>query len=159
MQRSLIKVNNQRRKITLWEFKRRCQLVVRLKANKCYQELLCFLSSYINLQILLNLQGFRGQLLAPGRFQTSSPWSRSLTNSDFKGGVCTYTRVWPIVWSIVWSVDCNPIALKWVACFVAIWLFLDESLNLGCLVSQWFSIICLCELSCPLASQTAWGLR
>ena len=29
--------------------KRRCQLVVRLKTNKCYQELLCYLSSYINL--------------------------------------------------------------------------------------------------------------
>ena len=33
--------------------KRRCQLVVRLKANKCYQELLSSLSSYIN---LLNLK-------------------------------------------------------------------------------------------------------
>ena len=29
--------------------KRRCQLVVRLQANKCYQELLRFLFSYINL--------------------------------------------------------------------------------------------------------------
>ena len=29
--------------------KRRCQVVVRLKANKRYQELLCYLSSYINL--------------------------------------------------------------------------------------------------------------
>ena len=28
--------------------KRRCQLVVRVKANKCYQELLRYLSSYIN---------------------------------------------------------------------------------------------------------------
>ena len=28
--------------------KRICQLVVRLKANKCYQELLCYLSFYIN---------------------------------------------------------------------------------------------------------------
>ena len=35
--------------------KRRCQLVIRLKANKCYQELLCFLSSYIN---LLNIKLF-----------------------------------------------------------------------------------------------------
>ena len=36
--------------------KRRCQLVVRLKANKCYQKLLCYLSSYINLLNLLNLK-------------------------------------------------------------------------------------------------------
>ena len=42
--------------------KRRCQLVVRLKANVCYQELLCFLSFYINLLKLLNLQ--RNCLLA-----------------------------------------------------------------------------------------------
>ena len=35
--------------------KRRCQLVVRLKANKCYQELLRYLSSYIN---LLNIKLF-----------------------------------------------------------------------------------------------------
>ena len=35
--------------------KRKCQLVVRLKANKCYQELLHFLSSYIN---LLNIKLF-----------------------------------------------------------------------------------------------------
>ena len=33
---------------TLW-VKRRCQLVVGLKANKCYQGLLCYLPSYINL--------------------------------------------------------------------------------------------------------------
>ena len=32
---------------TLW-IKCRYQLVVKLKANKCYQELLCYLSSYIN---------------------------------------------------------------------------------------------------------------
>ena len=35
--------------------KRRCQLVVRLKANKCYQELLHYLSSYIN---FLNIRLF-----------------------------------------------------------------------------------------------------
>ena len=65
--------------------KRRCQLVIRLKANKCYQELLCSLSSYINLLSLLNLQGLCGWLLAPGRFPTSSPWSKPLINSNLKG--------------------------------------------------------------------------
>ena len=39
---------------TLW-VKRKCQLVVRLKANKSYQELFCSLSSYIN---LLNIRLF-----------------------------------------------------------------------------------------------------
>ena len=39
---------------TLW-VKHRCQLVVRLKTNKYYQELLCLLSSYINFLNLINL--------------------------------------------------------------------------------------------------------
>ena len=70
----------------VWQsrLKRRYQLVIRLKANECYQKLLCSLSSYINLLNLLNLQGLHNQLLAPGRFQTSSPWSRPLTNSKLK---------------------------------------------------------------------------
>ena len=38
--------------------KYRCQLIVRPKANKCYQELLCYLSSYIN---LLNIRLCSGQ--------------------------------------------------------------------------------------------------
>ena len=142
MQRSGIKVNHQGRKITLWELEHKCQLVVRLKANKFYQELLCFLSFYINLLNLLNLQGLRGWLLTPGRFQTSSPWSRSLTNSDLKGGAYTRVCICLIVWSIVQSVGCNPTALKWVARFVAIRPPLDELLNLGCSVGWWFSVIC-----------------
>ena len=40
----------------LW-VKRKCQLVVRLKANKCYQELLCYLSSY-KLLVLDPCSGF-----------------------------------------------------------------------------------------------------
>ena len=43
--------------------KHRCQLVIRRKANKCYPELLCYLSSYINLLNLLNLQGLRRRFL------------------------------------------------------------------------------------------------
>ena len=108
VQRSRVKVNDQRRKITFWEFERRCQLVVRLKANKYYQELLCFLSSYINLLNLLNLQGLHGQLLARGRFQTFSSWSRPLTNSNLKEGAYTRARICPIVWSI----GHNPTALR-----------------------------------------------
>ena len=38
----------------------RCQFVLKLKANKSYQELFYFLSSYINLLNLLKLQGLRG---------------------------------------------------------------------------------------------------
>ena len=73
VQGSRVKVNEQGRKITLRELERRCQFVVRLKANKYYQELLYSLSSYINLLNPLNLQGLRDRLLASGRFQTSSP--------------------------------------------------------------------------------------
>ena len=41
----------------LW-VKHRCQLVVRLKANKCYQDLLRYLSSYINLLNIRLCLGF-----------------------------------------------------------------------------------------------------
>ena len=102
-------------------------MIVRLKANEYYQELLYSLSFYINLLNLLNLQGLRGWLLAPGRFQFSSPWSRLLTNSDLKGDACICARVCPIVW----SVGRNTIALKWVACFVAIRPLSNELFDLG----------------------------
>ena len=86
------------------QVKCRCQFVVRLKANKCYQELLCFLSSYINLLDLLNLQGLRHWFLTSGRFHTSSPWSRPLTNSKspavfllvFVSGQSFLGKVWPL---------------------------------------------------------------
>ena len=65
-------------------FKRSCQLVVRLKANKYYQELLCSWCSYINLLSFLNLQGLRSWLLALSRFQNPSSWSRLMTNSILK---------------------------------------------------------------------------
>ena len=45
------KINN----VDSWRVKRWCQLVVKLKANKCYQELLYSLFSYIN---LLNISFF-----------------------------------------------------------------------------------------------------
>ena len=107
--------------------KGRCQLVVRLKANKCYQGLIYYLSSYINLLNLLNLQSLCGRLLTPGQFQTSSPWSRPLTvlvlilvfSQLFLGKVCR-----------------NPTALRWVVCFVAIQPLLDKLLVLGRLVSR-----------------------
>ena len=137
----------------------RCQLIVRLKANKYYQELLCFLSSYINLLNFLNLQDFCVQFLAPGRFQTSSPWSRPLTNSDLKGDAYTCACIQPIVWSIVWSVGRDLTAFKWVVCFVAIQSLSEQLLDLGRLVGQWFLVVCLCKLSCPLAPQTASHLR
>ena len=34
--------------VQILQVKRRCQLVIRLKVNKCYQGLLCYLSFYIN---------------------------------------------------------------------------------------------------------------
>ena len=36
MQKSCVKVNNQKKKITFLELKHKYQLVVRLKADKCY---------------------------------------------------------------------------------------------------------------------------
>ena len=152
MQRSRVKVNDQGRRITLRELERRCQLVVRLKVNKYYQELLCSLSSYINLLNSLNFQGLRNRLLAPGRFQTSSPWSRSLTNSK---PLAVLVLVLVFGQSFLGKVCRDPTALRWVARFVAIRLRLDESLNLG----QWFSVVWLCESSCPLAPWTASGPR
>ena len=52
-----------------FKVKCRCQLVVKLKANKYYQGLLCYLSFYIK---LLNIR-LCSQLQAPGRFQTFNP--------------------------------------------------------------------------------------
>ena len=132
MQKSRVKVNDQGRKITFWELERRYQLVVRLKVNKYYMELLCSLSSYINLLNLLNLYGLCSRLLAPGRFQTSSTWFRPLINSDLKGSACTRACIYPIVW----SVGHDPTALRRVACFVAIRPLLDKLLDLNCLVGR-----------------------
>ena len=97
---------------TFW-VKCRCQLVVKLKANKYYQELLCFLSSYINLLNLLNLQGLRGRLQAPGRFQTSSSWSRSQTSD-----------LWQYSYSFSYLVNRSLVR------FVATWPLSDELLAL-----------------------------
>ena len=132
--------------------KRRCQLIVRLKANKCYQEWLCFLSFYINLLNLLNLQVLYSRLLASGRFQTSSPWFRPLTNSK---PLAVLILVLLFGQSFLGKVCCNVTALKWVARFIAIRTHLDKSLDLG----QWFLVVCLCELFYLLAPQTASNLR
>ena len=99
--------------------KRRCQLIVRLKANKCYQELLCSLSSYINLLNLLNLQGLRGWLQASSRFQTSSLWSRSQTSD-----LCRYSYSFSCLFDQLFlgKVCRNPTTLGWV-----VWLWsLDQ---------------------------------
>ena len=97
-------------------FKRRCQLVVRVKANKCYQKLLCYLSSYIN---LLKIR-LCGRLKAFGQVQAFSPWSRTHTGSrplavlilDLVFGQLFLGKVYR-----------NPTAFKWIAYFVAIWLY------------------------------------
>ena len=139
MQRSRVKLNNQGKKITFWELKRRCQLVIRLKANKYYQELLYSLSSYINLLNLLNLQGLRNWLLVLSQFQNSSPWSRPPTNSDLKGGIynlCLYSTNCLVSWlrSDHSQMSCllcrNLTVLGWVA-----WPWsLGRLMVLGCLL-------------------------
>ena len=73
--------------------KRKCLMVIRLKANKCYQELLCYLSSYIN---FLNIR-LCGWLQALGRFQTFSPWSKTHPTM----------AVIIIVLGFVWSIICH----------------------------------------------------
>ena len=91
----------------------RYRLVVKLKANKCYQKLLCYLSSYIN---LLNIK-LCGWLQAPGRFQTFSPWSRTHIGSR---PLAVLALVLVFGQSFLGKVCCDLIALRWVACFVAI---------------------------------------
>ena len=150
MQKSRVKVHDQGRKITFWKLEHRCQLIVKLQANKFYQKLLCCLSSYINLLNLLNFQGLHGRLLTLSRFQTSNPWSRPLTNSDLKRGAYTRARVCQIVWSIVWSIGCDPTALRTIPCFVAIWPLSDESLDLGRLIARWFLVVCSFPIACSI---------
>ena len=104
------------------QVKRRCQFVVRLKPNKCYQGLLCYLSSYIN---LLNIR-LCGWLQAPGRFQTFSPWSRTLADS----GPCLILEVIVIVLVFVWSIGRHH---SWL-CHIVV---------LDCLVD--------CSVRCPIA--------
>ena len=77
----------------------------------------------------LESQGLRGRLLAPGRFQTSSPWSRPQTS----GGTRTRSRIW----------------------FVAIRPLSDESLDfghlIGCLQLRLFAtpVFRVTVLNCP----------
>ena len=89
---------------TLW-VKRMCQLVVRVKANKCYQRLLRYLSSYIN---LLNIRLF-GRLQAPGRFQTFCPWSRTHTGSR-PLAMLAFVLVFDQLF--FGKIGCNPTALR-----------------------------------------------
>ena len=93
-------MNDQEKKITPRELERRCQLVVRQKANKYYQELLCSLSSHINLLNVMNSQGLCSRFFGPSRFQTSSSWSKPLTN--FRPHPISFVILAMIV--IVWSI-------------------------------------------------------
>ena len=144
----------------LFESQTWVSVVVRLKANKYYQELLCSLSSYINLLNLLNLQGLRGRLLASGWFQTSSLWSRLLTNPNLKEGAFTCNRVCPIVWLV--GRDLTLALSRSDTCFVAIRPLSDESLNLGRLVGRsrlvdrWFNWMMLSILFSQLFS---WAVQ
>ena len=121
--------------------KRRCQLLVRLKANKCYQGLLCYLSSYINflnIRLCIRLQG-------PGRFQTFSLWSRTHTGSQPLAVLVLVL----IFGQLSLSKICrDPTALRWVVCFIAIQPLSDKSLDFGCSIRQWFSVVCLFPIAC-----------
>ena len=71
------------------------------KSLQILSGLLCSLFSYINLLNLLNLQAFRSWLLAPSWFQTSSSWSRPLTNSRPYPIPSAILAMIVIIWSIV----------------------------------------------------------
>ena len=105
--------------------KYRCQLVVRLKANNCYQELLCYLSSYIN---SLNIR-LCSRLQAFSRFQIFSLWSRTHNSFSpyptllviiillafFQSIVCNYFFFAKELFLIVYLVNClvkHPIAFS-----------------------------------------------
>ena len=79
--------------------KRRCQLIIRLKANKCYQELLCYLSYYIN---FLNIK-LCVWLQAPSRFHTFSTWFRTYTSSKLYLTLTVVIIVLMLIWLIVLS--------------------------------------------------------
>ena len=78
----------------LW-VKRRCQLVVRLKANKCYQKLLNSLSFYINFLNFLNLKAF---VVGSCPLAGSRPL---VSNPDLRSQTFGYTYTCSCVWSIV----------------------------------------------------------
>ena len=61
MQSSRVKIKWLKEKSNFLRVKRRCQLIVRLKANKSYHKLLCYLSSYINflnIRLFVQVSGF-----------------------------------------------------------------------------------------------------
>ena len=73
----------------------RCQLVVRLKANKCYQKLFSFLSFYIN---LLNSFNLRASAVSAWPLPGSKPLAPNLNlRSQTSGGTRIYSHVWSIV--------------------------------------------------------------
>ena len=121
-------------------------MVVRLKANKCYQGLLCYLSSYIN---FLNIK-LCGWLQAPSWFQTFSPQSRTHTGSRILAVLVLILVFGQLFFG---KVCCNPITLKWVAHFVAIQPYsaFGCSIILGLLfglsVNRLFLILFVCNFS------------
>ena len=138
----------------------RCQLVVRLKANKYYQEMFCYLSSTSTSWV----SGLLDRLLVPDRFQTFNPWSRPLANSGLYSMLEVIVIVFVFVWSIICHhsrlcrtvvhdclVDClvrHPIAFGLTKPLVSVVdsLGLCHSIVLG-LAEQMFSIGCLIVLS------------
>ena len=104
--------------------KRRCQLVVRLKAKEYYLELLSFLSSYINFLNLLNLKAS-----AVGSWPLAG--SRLLALDSDLRPLAILILVFAIGESFHGKVCCNPTVLRWVAWFdYIIW-------SIFCIISPW----------------------
>ena len=87
--------------------KHRCQLVIRLKANKYYPEFLSFLSFYINLLNLLNLKA-----------SAVSSWplagSRPLVSDPDLRPLAVFVLILAFSQSFFGKVCCDPTALGWV---------------------------------------------
>ena len=120
--------------------KRKCQLVVRLKANECYQELLRYLSSYIN---LLNIRLCLGLWPLRKCYWRYNRYHPRVCLDHIAGHIALIALLWPYRWSY---------------CFDCIALIALIALTVSLVVSLWFScsevfsafgiILTICSSNC-----------
>ena len=132
-----------RRSLTVQTFwaKCRCQLVVKLKANKYYPELLSFLSSYVNLQDL-KASPVGSWPLAGSKPLAPDPDLRPLA---------ILVLVFAFGQLFLDKVCCNPTDFRWVNCFVTIRPHLAYDclivlgLSFGLLLNWLFLTLFICD--------------
>ena len=92
-------------KLTLWSFKYRCQLIIRLKAIKSIGKLLCFLSSYISLPFF-NLCSLRSiGIMMIGAFGLMVDCSIGLDWSSLLSLLIWLSSVWLILKAIYFTYE------------------------------------------------------